>query len=210
MNNTSIRRIKLISLTLAILSAAFLMGLYVKINNEDHSPLHATVLTQPRAMNPFKLKGINSSFSNQNLQGHWTLFFFGFTRCPQLCPTTMTILNTAYQMLETSHVAQLPQVYMITIDPNYDSLSTIENYAHNYNKAFHGLSATGDQLKKLTTELGIVYFNGTGKNNTDPSLINHSGAIMVFGPDGKLHAFFNTPHHAEQIAHDLKRIMEKG
>ncbi len=63
--------------------------------------LNATVLSKPRPLSSFELTGIdNKPFTQANLQGHWTLFFFGFTNCRSICPTTLSELNKMFQFLE--------------------------------------------------------------------------------------------------------------
>lgn len=103
----------------------------------DVSQFHGTYLESPREINAFSLVGIDQKpFTNSSLRGHWTMIFFGFTNCGYLCPTTMTELAKMYHQLEKQGVKELPEVVMISIDPDRDSLEKLGNYVKAFDPHF--------------------------------------------------------------------------
>jgi protein SCO1/2 len=104
---------------IAFAAISLLFGLWVRQNQIGvfNSPLeieNGTVFPTPKDIAPFELVNAQEKpFTNSSLIGHWSVLFFGFTQCPQLCPTTLAVLNETYQLLEKKKDATLPQVVFI-------------------------------------------------------------------------------------------------
>ena len=200
-----------ITVTIAILLAimALSAGLFVSQHMHakkivDASQLHGTLLDEPRAIQAFSLTGIDGKpFNNESLRGSWTMFFFGFTSCGYMCPTTMAELGKMYRLLADQGVKTLPQVVMITVDPARDSLVKLGHYVKAFDPHFYGARGSEESIKQMTHELGIAYLKVTRKNATDSNYdIEHTGSIMLFNPQGELVAFFTSPHQADLLAKD--------
>ncbi|MFA6302712.1 MAG: SCO family protein [Legionella sp.] len=201
-----------VSLTVALLLA--FVGLFFGIFIMQHVPFkkeidasqfHGAYLAEPKAIREFNLLGIdNKPFSNAQLQGHWTIVFFGFTQCASVCPITMAELSKMYRMLENKDVKNLPQVVLISIDPDRDSLEKLEQYVHAFHPSFY--AAKGDELdvQLLAREMGITFEKVPNKNSVDPRAydVQHSGAVLVFNPEGELNALFTPPHSADLLVKD--------
>lgn len=178
------------------------MHLNKKINSTE---FHGTYLENPRTVNQFSLVGTDKKpFENKNLQGHWTMVFFGFTNCGYLCPTTMAELGKMYRQLEEKGVKNLPQVVMISIDPDRDDLEKLQHYVTAFHSTFSGARGEEESIKAMTREMGIAYAKVVSQNGTDTTNydVQHSGAVMLFNPQGELNAFFTTPHRAELLVKD--------
>jgi protein SCO1/2 len=198
--------------TVAILLAlgALFTGLFVSqhLHTEkqfDVTQFNGTYLDSSRAVNTFALTGIDDKvFNNSSLKGQWTLMFFGFTSCATLCPTTLAELAKMYRILEHKKIKQLPNVVMVSIDPERDTLDKLSQYMSAFHSNFYAARGPEDDVKAMTTEMGIAYekvANGDANspNNYD---VQHSGTVMLFNPQGELTAFFTTPHHADLLAKD--------
>ncbi|MES2217831.1 MAG: SCO family protein [Pseudomonadota bacterium] len=147
-------------------------------------------------------------FSNANLKGHWTMMFFGFTNCGMVCPTTMAALNSMYQTLQQQLPERLvPNVVMVSVDPERDSVERMNAYVTTFNQKFIGARAELPQITALEKELHLVAIKMQAGDNQNQYTINHSAEIMVFNPDGKLQAFMSYPHVAEQMITDYKNIL---
>ncbi len=204
-------------LTVAVLVAfmALVLGVFVSQyvfskKKIDLSQFHGTYLEKAREVNQFSLTGTDQKvFDNTSLQGQWTMMFFGFTNCGYLCPTTMAELAKMYRLLEEKGVKPLPQVMMISIDPERDSLDKLGQYVKAFNPHFYG--ATGDQnaIKMMTREMGVAYAKVALPNSEDTKNydMEHTGAVMLFNPKGELTAFFTTPHQAELLARDYQVLI---
>lgn len=198
-------------LALAGLFSGIFVGQHMHFKKKiDVAKFHGTYLENPRTVNQFTLTGTDAkTFDNSRLQGQWTMVFFGFTNCGYLCPTTMAELGKMYRLLEGQGVQELPHVVMISIDPARDDQEKLANYVASFNPTFYGARGDESVIKAMTREMGIAYAKVMDKDNPDPKAydMQHSGAVMLFNPQGELNAFFTTPHHADLLAKDYKLLV---
>ncbi len=148
----------------------------------EHKPLRLLTTTEyPRKtpVIPFELTDqYGHKFDNSNLRGKWTLFFVGYTSCPDICPTAMTKLAAAYPKL----VKDQPfQVVFISVDPNRDTPEKLRDYTAFFNKKFIAVTGQQSQLLPLTRNLGMAYSTvGEGANYQ----ISHSATMTLVSPRG--------------------------
>lgn len=176
-----------------------------KVVNKNQ--FQGTFLDKPRSIRSFELMGTdNLVFNHRSLEKHWTFMFFGFTSCGSVCPTTMAELNKMYHILETNGTKPLPQVVMVSLDPERDSLKTLQHYVQAFNPNFYGARGDEEVIHSMTRELGIAYAKiaeqGSGVSRSYD--IEHTGTVILFDPAGKLVAFFTTPHQAGLLAKDYQ------
>lgn len=200
-----------ITLAIASLFAGIFVAQHLHFKKKiDVAKFHGTYLENPRTVNQFSLIGTDQkTFDNSSLQGQWTLVFFGFTNCGYLCPTTMAEIGKMYRVLETNGVKELPHVVMISIDPDRDSLEKLSSYVASFHPSFYGARGEEASVKAMTREMGVAYAKVVDKDNPDPLAydVQHSGALMLFNPQGELNAFFTTPHHADLLAKDYMLLV---
>lgn len=189
--------------------AGFFIAKNIFLDHRAAYECHGTCLKQPRDIHSFHFTGIDQKpFDNTSLYGHWTLLFFGFTHCSSMCPTTMAELNQVYQLMAKRN-AQVPQVVMISIDPERDNLEQLARYVKAFNPNFYGARAAEERIHQLTQELGLAYFKTTQKSHDEQNYdIEHTGAVMLINPQGKLTAFFTAPHQAKLIVDDVDALMQ--
>ncbi len=188
---------------------AFMAGLYVA--QHLHSPknldnFHGTLLDRPRSVTQFELVGTdNHPYTNVSMRGHWTMMFFGFTHCGYMCPTTMAELGKMYRLLQEKNATVLPQVVMVSLDPKRDDLVRLGQYVQAFDQHFYGARGDQDMIKHLSHDLGIAYTKVTrpADSQSPEDDIEHTGAIMLFNPQGDLVAFFTNPHQAANLADDF-------
>lgn len=176
----------------------------------DPSHFHGTFLQNPRDLTPFTLQSTdNQPFTQENFKGQWTFLFFGFTHCGYVCPTSMAELNKMYKLIEKNESKPLPRVFMISVDPARDSLEKLHEYVKAFNPNFHGATGTETNIKQLTREMGVAYVKVALPNTTDTKNydIQHSGAVILINPEGKLQAFFTPPLEADKLANDYQRLV---
>ncbi len=179
---------------------------------------NGVMLSQPRDIQFFTLYDFQGQkFTNANLQGKWTLMFFGFTNCPALCPTTMAELGNAYNQLTKNHISPLPQVVFVSVDPQRDTAQKVHLFATTFNKNFIGLRT--DDLKTLnqiTKDMSVMFTKiPSNPSNRDRDAnatytIDHSGEIIVLNPQGQLIALLTMPHTAHSIMADYSRLIAGG
>lgn len=148
-------------------------------------------------------------FSKNNLLGHWTLMFFGFTNCGYVCPTTMAELNKMYHTLksELPH-NKLPQIVWVTVDPERDSMSKMNDYINAFNSEFIGARAPLKETEALLTQLHITAIKIVADDKAkDQYVVNHSAEILLFNPRGKVQAYLSFPPKSAQLVKDYKTIL---
>ena len=172
-------------------------------NHKSAVKLNATVLPKARTLTTFKLTDTNNQlFTQHSLQNRWTLLFFGFTHCSAVCPVTMSALAQMYRILEKKHVADLPHVVMITLDPKRDDLKHLREYVTAFNPHFDGVTGKIETIHSLAKLMGVAYTNSVANGD-----IEHTGTIMLINPQGKLLAFFTSLHDPKILAHDYLEIL---
>jgi protein SCO1/2 len=189
--------------------AAFAIGILFynyqspqSISTEDLQKA-TSLQTSPRELPSFSLTNhLNNPFENQDLTGSWSMIFFGFTHCPDVCPLTLNILDQVSN--ELSDFAHIPRNIFISVDPKRDQPDSLKKYVEHFNQDMIGLTGTKDQIDNLTQSVGAIY--AIGDNSKDNYLVDHSAHIFVTAPDGKMVALFSTPHDAKIIANDFKII----
>lgn len=191
--------------------AGFYISQHIHLKKKiDVNQFHGTLLEKPRGVNQFSLTGIDhQAFSNASLKGNWTLIFFGFTNCGYLCPTTMAELGKMYRMLEQQEIKPLPRIVMISIDPERDNLDKLDQYVKAFDPHFYGARGDDEIIKQMTREMGIAYTKVLLPNpeKAETYDMQHSGALMLFNPQGELSAFFTTPHNAELLVKDYQLLV---
>lgn len=201
----------LIALSLAAV-AALALGFWAgSLNKEETSP-HSTEASGqlPASLPDFSLKDLNNkTFDNSRLVGQWSMLFFGYMNCPDVCPTTLYNLRLVmedYKKRGGDTGDWL--VTFISVDPERDTLKNLESYVHYFNPEF--LAATGDpaQIAKLASSLGISYQRVENPQRPENYLVDHSAAITIIAPDGTPHSSFNPHQDAEMIAADLLKIIQ--
>lgn len=178
---------------------------------EETLPLNKiTLLPQAQSLQPFKLiSSAGQTFTNENLKGHYSLVFFGFTHCPGLCPTTLSILNQVNQQLAHDQHLVKPEVLFVSVDPERDSDVIIKKYLAKFNKEFIGLTGKAEAVSSLAKELGVLYMKVAPDHpaNKKDYMIDHTGAVMLIDPNGKFAGIFTTPHEVNAMANDLRILI---
>ncbi|TNE92664.1 MAG: SCO family protein [Gammaproteobacteria bacterium] len=151
----------------------------------------AVLLDMPRKFSDFKLTDQKGElFTQENLKGKWTLIFFGFTHCPDVCPTTLAAAAKMYAGLKPHEQEQL-QILLVSLDPERDTPEQLAKYVPYFNPDFLGASGDKYMLLKLATELNVA-FNKVELENGDYT-IDHSGNMVLINPYGHYHGFFRPP-----------------
>ena len=134
-------------------------------------------------------------------EGRWTLVFFGFTYCPDICPTTMGVLARA-----TSKMSDPPAVILVSVDPERDTASSMDAYVRSFSPTFRGLTGEFDQIVLLASQLNVAFGKVPGP---DPEgyLVDHSASIAVINPKGEHVGFIKAPHGELNIATLMGHLM---
>jgi protein SCO1/2 len=164
-----------------------------------------TRLSQPRALAPFTLTDQDGqAFTQAQLRGHWTLLFAGFTHCPDVCPTTLALMA---QLREKLGAAGGPlDLVFLSVDPGRDTPERLKTYVAHFGAGIRGVTAAGAQLDALCANLGLAYVKVPGANAADYT-VDHSTALVLLDPEGRIAAYFQAPHRLDTLAADLSGIV---
>ena len=164
----------------------------------------AIILNTPRKFSDFDLiDHRGDAFTLQRLKGQWSMIFFGFTNCPDVCPTTLATLNETYSKLKDSEKVNL-QIIMVSLDPERDTVEKLGQYMPYFNAEFIGVTGNKHFIKRFTTEINIAY-NQVPLDGDDYT-VDHSSQIVLVNPNGHYHGFFKSPHSAIMLRKTWRSI----
>lgn len=143
--------------------------------------------------------------SLSDLRGKNVLIYFGYTSCPDVCPTTLADLRVAMQQLGPQ--AEKFQVLFVTVDPERDTVERLHSYLSNFNSSFVGLTGPVAAIEKAAGPLGIV-FQKHPVAGAAGYLMDHTSAVLVVDKDGYVRWMFPYGVSGEQMAADLNRFVQ--
>ncbi len=166
----------------------------------------ATLLPQPRELPAFRLTDHNGqAFQNEQLMNHWSLLFFGFTRCPDICPNTLGLLHAVNSAVKAENPSTNFRVVFVSVDPRYDTTPVLKSYVEYFDPSFVAISGPEPQLRNLTDSLYVPYtYVPTG--NGDEYTVEHSGTLVLLNPQGQAVAYFSPPLQLQPIVDDLRHL----
>ena len=206
MNKSSLFIVALVALAIGFAASWFVAG-----NRPIELEAGRYLGEQARALPAFELVAHDRrAFGRDDLNGRWSLLFFGYTHCPDICPITLQTLADAVGRIDDSDVRDALRVYFVSVDPERDSPARLAEYVTYFDPGFTGLTAPLEKLRPLTRALGIAH---DFRNKTDGATVydvDHSSAIVLVNPRAEFAGIFGAPHDPAAIARDLTRIVEHG
>jgi len=206
------KNIKL-TLILCLLFVALVFALtYFRITRNNAVTLSPEVLRETGALvyeEPVTLQAFSlmdhrgQAFTQEDLKGHWSLIFFGFTSCPDICPLTLTELSQFYSQLEEETPGDKPNVIMVSVDPGRDSTEKLAQYITSFHEDFIGLNGQYEDIAGVARQLFVAHepppaqvaaadpHAGHAMPVSEDYLIDHSGNILIINPEGLYHGFFD-------------------
>lgn len=156
----------------------------------------AVEFSKPRIIPPFELTDANGEpFTLEQLKGQWTVIFFGFTSCPDICPTTLATLSKWHNALSSDIQAQA-QVVMISVDPARDTPEQLREYLAHFNSDFVGVTGELRDIRILADQLNVA-FNRTSAD--EDYSVDHSGHLVLVNPYGHYHGIFKPPFELSRL-----------
>jgi len=170
-----------------------------QFNHKTPETVIATVLKPPKTLAPFELRDSNgNAFNQQSLRGHWTLLFFGYMGCPDICPKTLGMMRDTWNLYTPTHPAPARFVF-VSITPITEQDNKLHDFLANYHHSFIGVGGTVSEVKRLSDQLGIYYQTRDGEHD-------HTASLMLVDPHGRLSAVFTPPFIAQEIVKDLDAL----
>jgi protein SCO1/2 len=162
-------------------------------------------LSAPHPAPDTTLQSVNGPVSLHDFHGKYTFVYFGYTFCPDVCPTSMSILKRVKEGLGEN--ADEIAVVMITVDPERDTPEKLAQYMNYFDSSFVGLSADSETIDEVGEPFGLYYAKHEG-SAASGYLIDHTARIYLLDPDAN--AIVAYPHNTQSdfILNDLEYLME--
>ena len=186
------KKVLLFVVPLFFMSGVLLGTFYFSGKKQEQKEELQTAFAFPvkKALSDFTFKDQHGNdFTRKSFNGKWSLVFFGFTHCPDICPTTLSTLSKAYSALP-SEVQERVQVVLVSVDPERDSVSKLSEYIGFFNPNFTALATNREDLIKLTQSLGVSFIKRPLTGGSDYT-IDHSSRLFLIDPSARRAAMFS-------------------
>lgn len=196
-----------LALTGIFLGCLFGTTYFLVSEMESNSIEHGRILKNPIKISKFHLKDYDQKeFTEKSFTDLWTVITFGFTNCPDVCPTAMASFRDELNLL-TDRNSKVQFVF-VSVDPERDSPAKMKSYLSNYHKSIIGVSGDTTELKKLTKAFH-VHFQKSGGTEDDYSMA-HNPQFFLINPQGEWIAMYTPPFKRGNIAMDLSRVTSQS
>ena len=200
----------------AVVLAALLAGVWLAATYRENGSRAIllpdqvmTLFPAPKPLAAFAFKDHEDRvFDLSRLRGKWSFLFFGYTHCPDICPTTLATLARAHENIAKSAAgAKDVQFVFISVDPNRDTAGELRQYVTYFDTAFLGVTGDDAQLGNLAAQLGAAY-----QLAITPGMENypvyHTAAVFLVDPRARYHAVFAPSRDAEGISRRFEVLRE--
>jgi len=200
-------RIALFAIVAFVLGLFLARGLLAPREVPVPATVNATVLPQTRVLPALNLIDQDGRpLAPDTLRQGWTMVFFGFTQCPDVCPTTLTLLAQTRKQLADLPPAQQPRVLLISVDPERDTPAVLKPYVTFFDASFRGATGTPEGVQQAATAFGIPF-----QKMPLPSggyTMDHGAGLFIVAPDGGIAAYSSPPLTADGLASDFRAVVQ--
>ncbi|MFC4314675.1 SCO family protein [Steroidobacter flavus] len=166
----------------------------------------ATLIDPARPLPPMAfIDEQGQPFGPEQLRGHWSILFFGFTSCPDVCPTTLALLAQVEKKLADMPSEQRPHIVLVSVDPKRDTPERLAQYVKSFSPTFTGITGEQDAIHEFALKMGVPV--AISEQPDGNYTVDHSAAIFVVDPNGALRALSSTPHEVPIIAEDYRALV---
>ena len=204
-----------------VIVVVFITGImsYLALNTKKPIEIETGTLYPQdfKQIGPFELiSKENTPYNQDSFKNKWTLLFFGFTHCPDVCPASLVTLQQIESKIRDAIPAEKIDYVFISVDPDRDTPDKLDAYVSYFNPQFKGVTGEKSEIDKLTAYLSAFYripektsdTKDSDNSNATNYLVEHSASIYLIGANARPKALFSYPHSAEKIAADLIRLYQ--
>jgi protein SCO1/2 len=170
--------------------------------------LEMALLPEPRALDDFQLVGPGEKpYTLDQLRGHWSVLFFGYTHCPDICPTTLATLKQFSKALDKDHpeLAADTRFVFVSVDPKRDNPEQLQKYVNYFDPDFTGITGQKVGIDQLANQVGAAYLF-EGDTSSEDYIVNHSATLYLIDPQGRYVARLFPPHTPDELLTKYERI----
>ena len=167
--------------------------------------LTGKILTRPMELDNFELIDQNNqTFNSESLKGNWTILFFGYTNCPDVCPTTIYKLAEVKNDVNQNLPSKNFNTVLVTLDPDRDTPERLDEYIGYFDESMLGVTGTYKNIQSFASNLSVFYQRINKDEGYD---FNHTASIFVFNQDGSLFATMSPATSVSELRDDFYTIL---
>ena len=207
MTRTQITVFVLVAIVALVLGLTVNKVLTAKGRGDPTALLDAGIVLLPQSRSLPALSLIDQdgqAVAVDQFKGDWTLLFFGYTFCPDICPATLAQLRQLQGQLPEETRARLRMV-LVSVDPNRDTPEQLKKYLAYFDAGFQGLTGEEETLQKFANAVSIPYI--PADTSQDNYTVDHSGNLVIIGPDGTQRGFIRAPINNAKLAAQLPALV---
>ncbi len=178
------------------------------VSFEELAQQGSVMLPKPRALAEIDLlTDSGTRFTEADLannEGVWTFMFFGFTNCPDICPTSMSIMGQAYNEL-TAEERSAFRGMLVSIDPERDDPESLGKYVRAFSPSFTGITGSIANLATFATQVNAAFQKVPGQPG-EPYQMDHTGNVVIVNPRGHYHGFIKMPHTRVKLVETFRAL----
>ncbi|MDH5257517.1 MAG: SCO family protein [Gammaproteobacteria bacterium] len=197
--------------TVLFVSALLFVNLGCSMNAEPEplkvpSNLQGLIIDSPATKLPdFKFVDHNNKhFDKTRFENKWSLVFFGYTNCPDVCPTSLSIMD---KVSKQSKLPENMQYVFVSVDPKRDTPEKLKGFVEYFNPKFVGATGAKVEIDKFQEPLGVIY-DFEGDTNSDDYIVNHFAAIYIIDPKSRERAYILPPHSLKQVGEAFNLVYD--
>ncbi len=167
----------------------------------------AVMFSVPREISPLSLIDQNQQpFTKTRFADKWTLVFFGFTHCPDICPTTLAQFNQVSEILADTEYAADTQFLLVSLDPVRDTPEKLKPYVEYFNSDFIGVTGDFLSIHRLAKQLNVAFQKVVTDAETGEYTVDHGGNVALINPQGHYHGFYKPPLDVDRMVLTYKSV----
>jgi protein SCO1 len=191
---------------LALVAAIAVAATYALLPDRSDTAAPIVAASATPAGGPFSLvDGTGAIITDQTFRGRWELVFFGYTYCPDLCPTTLSTIADALH--ELGPLAAQIQPIFVTVDPRRDTPEIVGAYVKNFDPRIVGLTGSPEAIAAVTAEYKVYYAVHKTGDGPDDYLMDHSGFVYLMNPEGKFARVLSGDVSGKALADKLRPFL---
>ena len=170
--------------------------------------VYGSRIEPPKPMPDFTLQSEKGPVHLSDYRGKYVALYFGYTSCPDICPTTLAGLKAALSEIGDQAAGRV-QVIFVSVDYKRDTPAKVSTYAHAFSQNFAGLGGTQAQIDQVTHAYGIYYHLNDPDPTTGYYSVDHTAIILLIDPQGQLVMTWDYGQQPDEIASDLKLVLKQ-
>ncbi len=195
---------------MSIIALLFTSVLFLKPTAKVAVPdaLKSVLWPEPRQLSAFDLTlDSQKQFNLEHLTNKWTLLFFGYTNCPDVCPMALSAMKAVFNNLEQHPETQAKtQFVFVSVDPKRDLPEHTSKYVAHFDESFIGATGNNEQITNITRQFSAGYIIEEADEKGDYE-VNHTSSLYLIGPEQQIHGAFNPPLHPDIITSQYLQIL---